>query len=259
MFLTADSLKNLNDQFQKRWDFKRTAPVSANVKKCASLDSQITRNQMSRKLSCLTFQMPLSVSHNCTTQDFHCWDWGHSQQVAPVTWWMFWLASYTHHTHALTNNSYWLNLGIPYQNPCSLIPLCNLTVVQQHKIGSNWCLRGWILNKEIPDFFMPTICVYLFQQWYLFLLVIGSCSLRVTSHTPDPFLDKGSMPIHVFFLLEAPGISLHSGHNVQCTHEAICTRCILQHQNWLFLWKRFLKDSEQNQVYQKLYQTFRWP
>lgn len=73
-FLNADSLKKLNAQFQTLWDFKCNAPVGANIQKCASLDYQIIGSQMSRKLSCLTSQLLLSVSHTCTTQDFHGWD-----------------------------------------------------------------------------------------------------------------------------------------------------------------------------------------
>lgn len=80
-----------------------------------------------------------------------------------------------------------LNLDFPYQNPRSLFPLCNLTVVQQQKTAQTWCLQGGTLNKGISDFYTPIVCVYLFQWWYLFLLHVRSCSLWVTSHTPCPF------------------------------------------------------------------------
>lgn len=239
MFLTADSLKSLNAHFQILWDFKRNVPVSANVQKCASLDYQIIRNQMSRKFPALPLRYPslwatiaLPKTEAIALLALRPPTAGGSSDPMDV------LLDFPHSPHTNRQVSITGSVWFPILESLLSVPLCNLTVVQQHKISSNGVSAGRDPKHRNPWLLYPhSLCVLV--PVVIFVLV-------AVSGWPDA--------PHAHWWFFAWGSRCFPSPRTQCATytEATCTRCICKIRIGYFSEKDSLKAM-------KKLSDFRWP
>lgn len=169
------------------------------------------------------------MSHNCTTQDWsHCTAGSEAIHSRWLQWpdgCPAWLPTLTTHTNRQVSitGSVWF----PILESLLSVPLCNLTVVQQHKISSNWVSAGRDPKHRNPWLLYPhSLCVLV--PVVIFVLV-------AVSGWPDA--------PHAHWWFFAWGSRCFPSPRTQCATytEATCTRCICKIRIGYFSEKDSLK------------------